>query len=172
MILNIVLDINVRNVLNSKNAKKKEVIPLKEKLTPKQERFVQNIVSGMTQRQAYKEAYDNNMTDKQLDEEACKLFNSPKIHQRYRELMDKLDEEAIMSAKERMIWLSGVVTDIIKEKIKADDIEMYKTADLNTKLKAIDILNKMSGEYVTKVSGNLDLSYEKALREMADTDEY
>lgn len=145
---------------------------MKEELTPKQERFIQNIVSGMTQRQAYKEAFGAEYDDNAIDINACKLFNETKVQLRYKELMDKLEDKAIMSAKERMIWLSEVVQDIQKEVIKIDEVEMSKNADLNTKMKAIDILNKMSGEYVTKVSGDVNLSYEKALKEMADSDEY
>ena len=57
-------------------------------LTPKQEKFIQNIVSGMSQRQAYKDAYNaENMTDESIDVEACKLFNDTKISLRYQELM-------------------------------------------------------------------------------------
>ena len=88
---------------------------MNDKLTPKQERFIQNIVSGMTQREAYKNSYNTeNMKDETIDKEACLLFNSPKIAERYRELMDKLEDESIMSAKERMKWL----TDVVKGKVK------------------------------------------------------
>ena len=118
-------------------------------LTPKQERFIQNIVSGMSQRQAYKDAYNaENMTDESIDVEACKLFNNPNISIRYKELMDKVEDKAIMSARERMIWLSGVICDVIKE-------QGLKEADINTKIKAIDTLNKMSGEYITKVEADV-----------------
>jgi hypothetical protein len=121
-------------------------------LTPKQEKFIQNVVSGMTQRQAYKEAYQNNMTDKQIDEEACKLFNSPKINQRYQELMEELKDKAIMTAKERMIWLSDVVRGNIKHISYGSEGQEYENeAYISDKLKAVDTLNKMSGEYVTKV---------------------
>lgn len=142
-------------------------------LTPKQERFIQNIVSGMSQRQAYKESYNaENMTDESIDVEACKLFNDTKVSQRYKELINKLEDKAIMSATERMIWLSEVIKDIQKEKVLVEDIEISKTADLNTKMRAMDILNKMSGEYITKVSGDLNVSYEKTLKEMTSEDEY
>ena len=33
-----------------------------------------------------------------------------------------------------------------------------KSADLNTKIKALDTLNKMSGEYTTKIEGNIGVS--------------
>jgi phage terminase small subunit len=42
-----------------------------------------------------------------------------------------------MSAQERLEWLT--------ERIADDDI------DINAKLKAIDIMNKMQGEYIQKV---------------------
>lgn len=136
----------------------KEVIPLNE-LTPKQERFIQNIISGMSQREAYKEAYNaENMKDETIDTEACKLFNDHKVSTRYKELMEELKDKAIMTATERMIWLTEVIKDIQKEKVLVEDIEISKTADLNTKMKAMDILNKMSGEYVTKVEGNIGVT--------------
>lgn len=137
-------------------------------LTAKQEKFIQNIVKGMSQRQAYRNAYDNNMTDKQVDEEACKLFNSPKINQRYQELIKQLEEDAIMTAKERMVWLSNVINGNIKEIVavqktncETGESEMVETefpSQLKTKLAALDTLNKMSGEYVTKVEGNISVA--------------
>ena len=148
-------------------------------LTPKQEKFIQNIVSGMSQRQAYKDAYNaENMTDESIDVEACKLFNDTKISLRYQELMEELKGKAIMSAKERMIWLTDVIREIQREDVyvrnsKGEDILMgSKNADLNTKMKAMDILNKMSGEYVTNIKGDLNLSYEAALKRVSEEDEY
>ena len=136
------------------------VIPLNEvKLTPKQEKFIQNIVSGMSQRQAYKDAYNaENMTDESIDVQASILFNNDKVAIRYKELIEQLEDKAIMTAKERMKWLTDVVKDIQKEKVLIEDIEVSKTADLNTKMKAIDILNKMSGEYTTKIEGDIGIT--------------
>ena len=121
-------------------------------LNAKQERFIQNIVKGMSQREAYKEAYQANYKDEAIDSKASALFNTDKVQKRYRELMSKLEEESIMSAKERMIWLS----DVVKGKVthisydnngNAYDNEAY----ISDKLKAIDTLNKMSGEYIEKL---------------------
>ena len=138
------------------------MIPLNE-LTPKQERFIQNIVSGMSQRQAYKDAYDaENMTDESIDVEACRLFNNPNVSLRYKELLEEIKDAAIMTATERMIWLSEVVKGIqLEDKTEWADGESYtyqKAADLNTKIKALDTLNKMSGEYTTKIEGNIGVS--------------
>jgi phage terminase small subunit len=128
------------------------VIPLND-LTPKQERFIQNIVSGMSQRQAYKDAYNaENMTDEVIDVKACELFNDGKVKVRYQELIGKLEDKAIMTATERMIWL----TEVVKDKQLDADVEGYKPADLTTKMRAIDILNKMSGEYTTKIEADVN----------------
>ena len=142
---------------------------MNEKLTPKQEKFIQNVVSGMSQREAYKNSYNaENMKDEVIDVRACELFNDSKIKVRYQELMEKLEDEAIMTAKQRMKWLSDVVNNIQKEDIYLtadkgaegmEDVKIgSKNADLNTKMKAIDILNKMSGEYKTILDGSVGIT--------------
>ena len=130
---------------------------MKEDLTPKQERFIQNIVSGMTQRQAYKEAFQVDYDENAIDSNASTLFNSTKVQQRYKELMDKLEDEAIMSARERMIWLSDVVKGKVKHTSYGTNGEAYENeAYIGDKLRAIDTLNKMSGEYVTKIDADVN----------------
>lgn len=140
---------------------------MNDKLTPKQERFIQNIVSGMTQREAYKNSYNTeNMKDETIDKEACLLFNSPKIAERYRELMDKLEDESIMSAKERMKWLTDVVKGKVKNTSYDSNGKSYENeAYISDKLRAIDTLNKMSGEYVNRFEAdvNTDVSINIAL---------
>lgn len=114
-------------------------------LTANQEKFVQNILEGMSQADAYRSAYPKQrMSDKSVWESASKLMRNPKVISRVKELRDKLASESIMTAQERMEWLTRLVK-------KEDE-------DTTDKLKAIDILNKMSGEYVTKVEGNLSVA--------------
>lgn len=134
-------------------------------LNIKQERFIQNIVKGMSQREAYKDAYNAKYKDKAIDEKACVLFNSAKVQKRYKELKEQLEDETIMSAKERMIWLSKVVNGEILEDvplmtdINEDKVNTIKCpTKLDTRLKALDTLNKMSGEYTTKVEADLDFN--------------
>lgn len=116
------------------------------------ERFVQNLIKGITQRIAYRDAFpDNNSNDKTIDEAASRLFNDSKVHARYEELLEQLENESIMSAKERMIWLTNVINGTEKE---TND----RIADLNTKIKALDTLNKMDNTYQQniKLSGNIN----------------
>ena len=143
-------------------------------LNLKQEKFIQNIINGMSQRQAYKDAYNAKYSDKAIDEKASTLFNSEKVQERYRELIKQLEDKSIMSAKEGMKWLTDVINDSVTDEVflNGSIIPTRKTADIATKIKAVDILNKMSGEYVTKIQGEVTLSYEEAIKEVSDNDEY
>lgn len=142
-------------------------------ITPKQEKFIQNIVSGMSQREAYKNSYNaKNMADDTIDNKACKLFNSDKIRARYRELMKRLENKAIMTAEERMIWLTKVINCDVKIKQEYDNEIKEYDPYMSDRLKALDMLNKMDGQYTTKIEGNLAISYEEALKQVSNTDEY
>lgn len=131
-------------------------------LTAKQEKFVQNLVSGMTQREAYRDAYPNDKSsDETVDKNACNLLNNnSKVLGRYKELMQKAEDKAIMSAIERKKWLTKVINGEIKDKqvvfhdgdVSTEDIE----TNIATKIKAMDTLNKMSGEYITRVEAEVE----------------
>lgn len=131
-------------------------------LTPKQEKFVQNLIKGMSQREAYKNSYDaTNMKDETIDTEASLLFNDQKVSNRYKELQNRLVDKAIMSAEERMKLLTEIAKGIMKEKDKVVTpkgtvVDVEKESNLTTRMKALDILNKMSGEYIQKVEANVN----------------
>lgn len=130
---------------------------MSDKLNVKQEKFIQGIINGLSQRQAYKEAYEVNYDDNAIDINASKLFNSAKVKLRYEELLQELEDKSIMSAKERMKWLSDVVRGNIKHISYSGNGEEYENeAYISDKLRAIDTLNKMSGEYTTKVDANVN----------------
>jgi phage terminase small subunit len=113
-------------------------------LTPKQETFVQKIIEGMSQADAYRSAYScNNMSDKTVWESASTLMKNPKVTTRLAELRNELAKPSIKTAQERMEWLTQLI-----------DNEEENT---NEKLKAVDILNKMEGLYVQKFSGDIKM---------------
>lgn len=113
-------------------------------LTAKQELFVNKIIEGMSQADAYRAAYSTkNMSDKTIHEAASRLVSDSKVSARLAELRGQLTKETIMSAEKRLEWLTGVI----------------EGAHLTTdKLRAVDIMNKMTGEYVTKVEGSLNVT--------------
>jgi hypothetical protein len=114
-------------------------------LTPKQELFVKNIVlEGMNYSDAYRSAYNTeNMSDKTINERACRLKDEYKISTRIKELRAEIDSPKIMSATRR------------KEKLS----EFAESDDPNVAMKAMDLLNKMDGEYIQKVVADVDTTY-------------
>lgn len=111
-------------------------------LTANQEEFAKNIVKGMNLADAYRSAYPNQrMSDRTLWVKASELGNNGKVMVRIKELRDKAATPAIMSAQRRLEWLTETVT---SEEVSVGD-----------KLKAIDIMNKMQGEYVQKVEADV-----------------
>lgn len=110
-------------------------------LTAKQEKYVQNLVKGMSQREAYKNSYNaSNMKDETIDSNACRLFADSKILTRYNELIERTAKKTIISVQERM----ELLTKIAQEEDVAD------------RMKAVDLLNKMDGVYVQKIDGNIN----------------
>lgn len=107
-------------------------------LTANQEQFVQNIIQGMNQAEAYRSAYPKQrMSDKTIWEAASRLMKNDKVVARLNELRSELAKPSIKTAQERLEWLSRLI-----------DNEEESTSD---KLKAVDLMNKMQGEYVQKV---------------------
>ena len=113
-------------------------------LTAKQEAFVQNIIQGMSQADAYRSAYScKNMSDNAIYREGSLLMGNPKVAQRLNELREQLAKPSIKTAQERMEWLSKIM-----------DSEEETTSD---KLKASDQLNKMEGLYVQNIRGEIKM---------------
>mgnify|MGYP004644389249 FL=1 len=126
-------------------------------LNAKQEKFIQNIVKGMSQREAYKDAYNPKYKDEVIDVRACELFNSSKVQVRYNELLKRLEDKAIMTAEERMKWLTKVINCDIKVKQEYDNEVKEYDPYMSDRLKALDMLNKMDGQYKTILDGSLEV---------------
>ncbi len=126
-------------------------------LTENQEKFVCNIIAGMNQADAYRNSYKcERMSDKTIYEAASRLMKNSKIIARLEELRADLAKPSILTAQQRLKWLSGIIQS--KEESTAD------------RLKASDQMNKMQGEYTQKIKASF--SYEDSLREVVDSDEY
>ncbi|WP_398577195.1 terminase small subunit, partial [Streptococcus gordonii] len=66
-------------------------------LTVKQEKFVQGIISGLSQRQAYREAYPSakKWLDSSVDSKAVVLLQNAKVMKRYRELLKEFSNMSL-----------------------------------------------------------------------------
>lgn len=141
----------------------------KKKITDEQfNKYALCLFHGMTQRQAYLEVFPNErrLKDKTLDNKASTLAKNEEIIGRLERLREK---EKIHHEKqvEREFLTRDMKKAILLE--IATDPEATKTE----RIKAIDIDNKMDGEYVTKteISGSLDMQKSKLddlIRQMTD----
>lgn len=129
-------------------------------LTAKQEKFIQGIINGLSQREAYKNAYDcKTMSDNAVDVEASRLMDNPKVALRHKELVDAIAKPSIMTAQERLEYLTEVIkglkgeqiTEVVDGKVR----EYTIPTSIKNKLSAIDLMNKMQGEYTTKIEADV-----------------
>lgn len=114
-------------------------------LTHKQEMFCQGIASGLTQYDAYIQAYNaDNMSDQGIYNESSKLMKRDDITERIQAIRKPVEnycQNAIISEIEeskRFLW------DVVR-----DDTE--KTEN---RIRAVDILNKMNQAYQSADTGD------------------
>lgn len=129
-------------------------------LTANQEKFVQGIIEGKSQAEAYREAYPKQRSsDKTVWEAASRLMANSKVNARIRELRDQLAKPSIMTAQERLEFLTQVINGTKGEKVieivDGEQVEIEVPASMKNRLSAIDIMNKMSGEYTQKVEASV-----------------
>lgn len=114
---------------------------MKDKLNTRQKKFAEYYAqSGNAAESAVKAGY----SAKYANTNASKLLQNTTIANYIRELSEKLKDERIMTAKDRQVLLSDIARD--------DENEP------NDRIKAVDTLNKMTGEYTVKVDAKVEQS--------------
>lgn len=124
------------------------------------EEYVKN---GSNATKAYLIAYKTCKKEETAMAAASRLLRNVKVIEYITELQEELKEKAIMSAEERMRWLTKVVNGDIKHTSYDGNGNSYENeAYISDKMKAIDIMNKMDGEYVNKLelSNNQEKPFE------------
>ena len=122
-------------------------------LTTKQELFIQGLIKGYSQREAYKMAYEaDNMKNETIDSKASILFKTEKIRARYEELKNELKEKAfytVEKANDDLNWI----------KLKAkEDIEYkgLKQANSNAYLNAVKQQIDLNGITIKEAKADID----------------
>ena len=122
-------------------------------LTIKQEIFVQRLIEGYSQREAYKFAYNcEKMKDTTIDVEASKLLANPKVSLRYEELKNELKQKmfyTVEKANDDLEWI----------KLKAkEDIEYrgIKQANATTYLGAVKQQIDLNGITIKEAKEDID----------------
>lgn len=119
---------------------------MKDKLNARQKKFAEYYAqSGNTVQSAIQAGYSENYANAR----AYELLENVGVSKYIKELSDKLKDKRIISAKDRQVILS--------------DIAKSKDEETPDRIRAIDTLNKMTGEYLNKVevSGTLKAEQSK-----------
>ena len=128
-------------------------------LTTKQELFIQGLIKGHSQREAYKMAYEaDNMKNETIDSKASILFKTEKIRARYEELIKEYKENALWNrskAEEKLLWLLDKSQESIQE-------TGLKQANSNTMLNVIKELNTLTDLYPKKLKEENNLEDKQA----------
>ena len=117
-------------------------------LTAKREKFVRGLVSGLSQRQAYYEAFPNSKKWKPetVDNKASKLFKENEILARYNELMEEHKNKALWTREEAVNELKWLYKQAIKS-IEEQDEGYVRQGTSSALLGAIQELNKLEDLY-------------------------
>ena len=130
---------------------------MNDKLNARQKKFAEYYAqSGNATESAIKAGYSK----KYANTNASKLLQNTTIVQYIKELSDKLKDERIMCAKDRQVTLS--------------DIARNDEEETSDRIRAIDTLNKMTGEYTLKVDANVGAEVSKLddlIKQMSVDDE-
>jgi hypothetical protein len=117
-------------------------------LTPKQERFAQEVASGKTQADAYRAAFDVKPTTKPETtyKRACELMADRNISGRVAELRE--------AAAERIVWTMADSLDVLSTIAKGLDTDA-KPSDKVNAVKAINAMIGLDAPSKLNLTGNL-----------------
>ena len=140
-----------------------------DKLTPKQELFVQGIISGLSQRQAYRQAYPSakKWRDNVVDNKASELLKNGEVLVRYRELLKQFSNMSLWSREQAFNeyeWLKNKA----RASIENDGI---RQANSNAFLSALDGMNNMAFHDLELTDKKLRLEIENLKAQLGSNDE-
>lgn len=143
------IDTNASKLLkNTKVAQRYEELKAEKEgveffgLTEREEKFVEGLVLGKSQRESYKNAFNcKNCKDKTVDEKASRLFNTGKIKARFKQLQTRIlqaaEKDAIMQGEEILTELSKIARsslgDVIEVKVSDGSVEIGLKENIDMK---------------------------------------
>lgn len=144
------------------------------RLSNSQRMFCEEYINnGSNGTQAYLKAYKSCKKKETARANSSRLLTNANVLEYIENLRQKLKSNAIMTAQERMEWLSKIIKGEVKHTSYDSNGNSYENeAYISDKMKAIDILNKMDGNYTIPIKGNITLNYEEALKKVSEEDEY
>ena len=94
-------------------------------LTLKQEKFVEELIKGKSQREAYKAAYNTSrLKNASIDSLACRLLKGVKVRSRFEELKSQADDKTGDDATSMRAFIIAQLQDIASGAAK-DEVKDY-----------------------------------------------
>lgn len=138
------------------------------KLTTKQENFVQGLVAGLSQRDAYKQAYKTDrMKDSTINVKASELAKDGKVTVRYRELLKEYSNMNLWTreaAFNEYEWLKNRAKEDIQE-------EGVRQATANAFLDSLEGMNQMAFRDLELADKKILAEIEKLEQQIGGTEE-
>lgn len=107
-------------------------------MNERQKKFAECLLACGNRTEAARQAgYSNSYAEHRADD----LWRNVEIQEYYKQLVEKAQKKRILTAAERQAILTEIAVNVCE---KPQD-----------RIKAIDTLNKMTGEYITKIEGSM-----------------
>lgn len=101
-----------------------------KKLSVRHERFVQCIIKGMSQSDAYRAVYNaSKSTDKSISEEACRIAARPDVRARIEELKERSASKAVMTRTEALERLSNFARTDLADLVEFGNFQVGEDED-------------------------------------------
>lgn len=138
-------------------------------LTAKREKFVQGLVAGLSQRQAYIDAgySTSNMLDATIDNNAYKLMQKNEVVTRYNELMDEHKQKALWTREQSVNTLRWLIDKSVSS-IESNDKGYVRQGTSNAIISAIKELNELELLYPLKAKQVDKIDHELSGNESAE----
>lgn len=120
-------------------------------LTSKQEKYVQGLVAGLSQRKAYRKAYpaSEKWTDRTVDSRASELLKESDVLGRHQALLNEHKEKAMWTREESVNTLRWLIERSIQS-IEQQDEGYVRQGTSNAMISAIKELNELELLYPLK----------------------
>lgn len=147
-------------------------------LTTKQEKFVEELIKGKSQREAYKAAYNTSrLKNASIDSLACRLLKGAKVRSRFEELKSQADDKTGDDATSMRAFIASQLKEIAAGKAPDTTIDYDADGDVmrqRTQLKqsdrvaAMDKLAELYGIDETQNDNNININIGAELSKYAD----
>lgn len=117
-------------------------------LTAKREAYINNLIAGMSQREAYRAAFNTkSASDKTIDNKASKLLQIAEVRARYDELRGEVTKAAEAAAVASAVEVLSELTNIAFGRKKYPSVDMFGKEYFNpvsmaNRVKALELLAK------------------------------